>query len=387
MKHRIWMAVAASSMLCLTMAVPASEANELTQKQAQMQALQAQAAQVNQQAAADQAKAQQLQQAIQSYSDSIAAVQQQADANAKEIAALNQQLKALQDRIAKTQQELDQDQQRLQDSVRAVYEDGTVSYLEVLFHSTSFSDLLDRMDALARIADQQRQLAAQVRALRDSLQREQQTKAATVQTLQKKQHEYELLIETNRQLREQKKRAYSDAMARVHADVQKKGMLESQIRLTQEQIAAIEAQTRQAEAKMQDASYVAQATQSLASADSSAIIHYAEQFIGTPYVWGGTSPGGFDCSGFTQYVFGHFGVHLGRTAADQFGQGVPVSQANLQPGDLVFFSTYAPGATHVGIYIGGGMMINAEDAGCMITSIHSSYWGPRYIGARRVIKG
>jgi cell wall-associated NlpC family hydrolase len=383
----MWMAVAASSLLGLTMAVPASEANELTQKQAQMRALQAEAAQVNQQAAHDQAQAQQLQQAIQSYSDSIAAVQRQADANAKEIATLNQQLKALQDRIAKTQQELDQDQQRLQDSVRAVYEDGTVSYLEVLFHSTSFSDLLDRMDALARIADQQRQLAAQVRALRDSLQHEQQSKAATVQTLQKKQHEYELLIATNRQLQEQKKRAYSDAMARVHADVQKKGMLESQIRLTQQQIEAIQAQTRQAEAKMQDASYVAQATQHLASADASAIIRYAEQFIGTPYVWGGTSPGGFDCSGFTQYVFGHFGISLGRTAADQFGQGVPVSQADLQPGDLVFFSTYAPGATHVGIYIGGGMMINAEDAGCKITSIHSSYWAPRYIGARRVIKG
>ncbi|MCL6518030.1 C40 family peptidase [Alicyclobacillus sp.] len=387
MKSRTWMAVAASFLLTWTTVAPASEADELTQKQAQMQALQSQAAQVSRQAAADRAQAQQLQQAIQSYSDSIAAVKQQADANAKEIAILNQQLKALQDRIAQTEQELSQDQQRLDDSVRAVYEDGTVSYLDVLFHSTSFTDLLDRIDALARVADQQRQLAERVRALRDALQKDQQSKAATVQALQNKQREYELLIQTNQQLQAQKKRAYSDAMARVHADVQRQGLLESQIRLTQAQIAAIEAQTHQAETKMQDASYVAEATRNLAHADASAIIRYAERFIGTPYVWGGTSPGGFDCSGYTQYVFGHFGIHLGRTAADQFGQGVPVSEANLQPGDLVFFSTYAPGASHVGIYIGGGMMINAEDAGCMITSIHSAYWGPRYIGARRIIQG
>ncbi|GMA49578.1 hypothetical protein GCM10025857_09350 [Alicyclobacillus contaminans] len=169
-------------------------------------------------------------------------------------------------------------------------------------------------------------------------------------------------------------------------DKNAKYTVESQLKLTQAQIAEIEAETQAAEQKMQSASYVAQTQSTFTNVSADALIHYAEQFIGLPYVWGGTTPNpGFDCSGFTQYVFAHFGVALNRTAAEQFAQGIPVSRGNLQPGDLVFFSTYAPGATHVGIYVGNGMMINSEDSGLMITSMSLPYWSSRYIGARRVM--
>ena len=96
---------------------------------------------------------------------------------------------------------------------------------------------------------------------------------------------------------------------------------------------------------------------------SNSVLAYASDFIGIPYVWGGTSTSGFDCSGFTQYVFAHFGVNLPRVSQDQQNVGTLVSRANLQPGDLVFFGTPAH---HVGIYVGNGNMINAPHTGDVI---------------------
>jgi len=119
----------------------------------------------------------------------------------------------------------------------------------------------------------------------------------------------------------------------------------------------------------------------------SRILATARSQQGVPYLWGGTTPNGFDCSGFTQYVFGLNGISLPRTADVQFQVGMPVTRGQLQPGDLVFFTTYAPGPSHSGIYLGAGKFINASSSrGVSIASIDNSYWGPRYIGARRIIR-
>ncbi|SMC82333.1 C40 family peptidase [Sporomusa malonica] len=128
-----------------------------------------------------------------------------------------------------------------------------------------------------------------------------------------------------------------------------------------------------------------------ASRDSSTasvrrIIQSSMRYTGVPYVFGGTSPNGFDCSGFTRYIFGQSGIYLPRMADEQFEVGRGVSYSRLQPGDLVFFSTYASGASHSGIYIGDGKFISATSSrGVAIDRMDSSYWGPRYVGARRVM--
>ncbi len=119
------------------------------------------------------------------------------------------------------------------------------------------------------------------------------------------------------------------------------------------------------------------------SAIASSLTRSALRFIGTPYVFGGTRATGFDCSGYVQHVFATLGIHLPRTADAQYDAGRHIVAA-MVPGDLVFFHTYAPGVSHVGIYLGNDKFIHSSSShGVMITSLHNSYWAPRFLGAKR----
>ena len=122
------------------------------------------------------------------------------------------------------------------------------------------------------------------------------------------------------------------------------------------------------------------------SGNGSSVVATANQYIGSRYVYGGTTPSGFDCSGFTSYVYKKYGVSLSRTAAGQYSNGVAVSKGELQPGDLVMFGK--SGINHVGIYIGGGKMIHAANPSRGVTTdtINSGYYGASYVGARRILQ-
>jgi peptidoglycan DL-endopeptidase LytE len=110
------------------------------------------------------------------------------------------------------------------------------------------------------------------------------------------------------------------------------------------------------------------------------VMDEAKKYIGIPYLWGGSTPAGFDCSGLTSYVFNKVGITIPRTAATQWSGLKTVSSPN--PGDLVFFETYAPGPSHVGIYLGNNQFIQAGSKGVSIADMTNSYWKPRYLGAR-----
>ena len=123
-----------------------------------------------------------------------------------------------------------------------------------------------------------------------------------------------------------------------------------------------------------------------ASGNGSSIVATAKQYLGYKYTYGGSSPStGFDCSGFTSYIFRQHGISLNRTAAGQYSNGVAVSRANLQPGDLVMFGK--SGINHVAIYIGGGQIIHAStpSTGVRIDSLSTGYYNNNYVGARRVL--
>lgn len=116
------------------------------------------------------------------------------------------------------------------------------------------------------------------------------------------------------------------------------------------------------------------------------IIATAKKYIGVPYLWGGSTPKGFDCSGYVQYVFAAHGIPLPRVSKQQWTVGTPVAKSALRPGDLVFFNIDGSGVSHLGIYIGDNQFIHASSSkGVMISSLSNSYWAKTYYGAKRVL--
>jgi len=130
----------------------------------------------------------------------------------------------------------------------------------------------------------------------------------------------------------------------------------------------------------------AQATPAQPPADTYALTGTALSLRGTPYRNGGSDPGGFDCSGFTQYVFGQHGIALPREVRDQYAAGHAVKPEEVVPGDLLFFTTVAPGASHVGISLGGDEFVHAPSSTGVVRVEHvnTQYWSQRFVGARRI---
>lgn len=125
----------------------------------------------------------------------------------------------------------------------------------------------------------------------------------------------------------------------------------------------------------------------LGEGDVARLVNYAKKLQGVKYVYGASSAKGFDCSGFTMYVYKAAGISLPHSATEQSAKGLAVSKENLKPGDLVFFETGGAGISHVGIYIGSGKFIHASSGAghVTITNLSEKYYAARYRGATRIL--
>jgi peptidoglycan DL-endopeptidase CwlO len=271
-------------------------------------------------------------------------------------------------------------QSALASRVVAIYTSGeSDSTLDVLVGARSLAELVEGLEAVARVSAQDTQVLSDVRTFRAEVQqRRVRLKHARAQQAQ-------LVAE----------RAASKAS--IESRLADRQRMLSSIRTEIASIRAAE-QRRQAELERQARArlnapqpLISTFSQPLAEAPSvlpeappsqyGGVVGIAMQYLGVPYVYGGSTPAGFDCSGFIMYVYAQVGVSLPHNAAAQYGYGTPVDRSQLQPGDLVFFN----GLGHAGIYVGGGSFIHAPHTGDVVKiSSMSGWYDSTYVGARRL---
>lgn len=263
----------------------------------------------------------------------------------------------------------------------ALYTSNEPDTLSIIFGAASLGDLIDRIDSANRIADEDARIAAEVKQYRNEVQTRQQA-------LVKARADQVKVVADRAAQRSSIESQLAERQALYSSIKDQIAQLEAAERARQARLAA----QAKAAAKQQPSAPApapAPAPSSAGSSGSSApppathssMVSIALQYLGVPYVWGGASPSGFDCSGLTMYAYAKVGVYLPHNAAMQYGMGTPVSRSQLAPGDLVFFN----GLSHVGMYIGGGRFVHAPHTGDVVKiSSLSEYWySATYVGARR----
>ncbi|PWI59001.1 C40 family peptidase [Sulfoacidibacillus thermotolerans] len=380
-----WLIGVAASLILVSAPLDPTYAESLSQEQQTMAQLQAEVTQTDHEMTFAKSQTVSIQTEISHYEQSLSTLKSALAENLSQMRVTEKHITELDHSIAVDQKQLSTYKESLRAQIRVMYENGRVSYLSVLLESSNWEDFLSRLYMLVTIAKADQHLLHEVASLKQQLVVKRQAQQLDYDLLIRKHTEYEAMKQADLLMEEQKNHMLAQLNQKIQSDAAKHGLLESQIQLTQSQIQKIELETEQAQSLVQNVSYIQQTEKNLPTVNVQSLLQYAESFMGTPYVWGGTSPSGFDCSGFTQYVFAHFGVDILRTSEQQFAEGLSVPENQLTPGDLVFFSTYAPGATHVGIYIGNNLMVDAQDYGVSIDNITNSYWGPKYIGARQIL--
>jgi peptidoglycan DL-endopeptidase CwlO len=281
-------------------------------------------------------------------------------------------------------------QRRLGNRLRAMYtqpeEDST---LAILLGAHSLSEFVDSVETVNSVASQDTQVIDEIKKFK----RDVTLRAAFLKKAQARQEQIvaeraaaKREIESGLAERQRLVQSIKGEIARLQAEEearQARLAAEAQQRLQAELVAQKQAAAEAQQTSVVGASAVTPEGVSVAPpARFGGAVGVAMQYLGTPYVWGGASPGGFDCSGFVMYVYSQVGVYLPHHAADQYNYGTPVSRDELEPGDLVFFD----GLGHVGIYIGGGQFVHSPHTGDVvkISSLDDSWYAATYVGARRL---
>jgi peptidoglycan DL-endopeptidase CwlO len=278
-------------------------------------------------------------------------------------------------------------QKSLAARVVAIYTaDESDSTLDVLIGSSSLEELVDGLEAVSSVSKQDTQVLgnvktfqAQVKQRREHLKRAKARQAQLVAERAAHKASIESQLAERRNLLSSIKNEIAQIQA---AERRRQAELERQARA---RAAAPQPLMPTLTPSAQPAEVAApSAPSTLPAAPPSrygGVVGIAMGYLGVPYVYGGASPSGFDCSGFVMYVFGQIGVSLPHNAAAQYGSGTPVDRSQLQPGDLVFFN----GLGHVGIYVGGGSFIHSPHTGDVVKiSSMTGWYASTYVGARRL---
>jgi len=318
-------------------------------------------------------KREEIESSIEKLDNQIEDYMKKIEENKKSITTTENDVNTTKKQITKVEEEVKSQQDLLDQRVRSMYISGQSNYAKILLESESFSDLITRAEVIRKIINVDKKV---IRDL-DEKKTEVENKKASLEVkyndlLGLKSENENKLTSLNSNIAEQKT-LIQDAKTQEKLFASKVSESQESVNKTMVQVNKIRSEAPKVTAS--------RGTTSATVSDNN-IIAYASNFLGTPYLWGGTSPStGFDCSGFTQYVFAHFGIKLGRTTYDQINDGYGVSKDELKAGDLVFFGKNND-PTHMGIYLGNNTYIHSPRTGDVLKI--SPMTRNDYITARRV---
>jgi cell wall-associated NlpC family hydrolase/cell division protein FtsL len=273
----------------------------------------------------------------------------------KQVIETEKEIKNTEVEVKKSEEELKKQQDLLDERMRVLYKNGQVSYFKIVIDASDLQDLFSRVVNMKRMIDYDKKVMADTEAKKQDLNVKKQKldsqKESIINIKKDSENKLALIGEKSKE-----QRALIDELkSQEKTFATKVDETQALVNTTLAQIQSIKAAAPK---------YVP--SRGAAPMTDNAIIAYASNFLGTPYLWGGTSPStGFDCSGFTRYVYAHFGIPLGRTTKDQIHDGTPVSKDQLQTGDLVFFGDNGI-PHHMGIYIGNNTYIHSPQTGDVI---------------------
>jgi peptidoglycan DL-endopeptidase CwlO len=332
------------------------------------------------------AQAQQVMGQLQHLSDSLERARSQYYASTQQLAKIQNDLRVNSHELKLAKHNLKRSERVIAQRLVTLYTSDQASTLEVVLGARSLDDMITRMDSAKSVTSLDSQVLSQVKTFRTAVKRNHQ------------------LLATARVAQQRVVSQRAAAKASIESQIGQTNSLLASIkgeiarivaadaaRQLQMAIAAQQRLTlaRVTQAQSQDtiigATAIAPESLTVVAPPSthSGAADAALGQLGTPYVWAGSQPGGFDCSGLVMWAFAQVGVALPHSSFAQYGYGVPVSRDQLQPGDLVFFD----GLGHVGIYIGGNQFVHAPHTGDVvrISSLDEAWYASTYVGARRIL--
>lgn len=290
----------------------------------------------------------------------------QVEENKKQVAKAEINIKSAEAEVVKAENDVKSQQELVDKRIRAMYINSQAGYIKLLVQSKGISDLVSRVEAMIKIMDFDKKVVETLELKKVELDKK--------KIVLEEQMDKLLVLKADNEKKLVSLNEASSAQAKLIDELKKQEKVYSEkvnqsqtlVNTTLKQIDAIRMAAPKIVAPVVAASRGTSPSGGAAPISENNIIAYATNFLGVRYVWGGTTPNpGFDCSGFTRYVFAHFGVYLGRTTYDQINNGVAVARNQLQPGDLVLFGSWG-NPHHVGIYAGNNTYIHAPRTGDVV---------------------
>jgi len=317
-----------------------------------------------------QAEREEIEAKIEHFDNEIEKIMAKTEENKGKIADTEKEIKSAIEQVKKVEEASEKEQELFNSRMRTMYINGFDGYMSIILDSESFGDFVSRVENVKTIIDFDKKVMSGFEATKKQLDEKQQnlnmTKAALVSLQAENKQKLDKLVATK------------DTQSKLITELNNK---ESRLvgQSSESQLLVSNSLSQINEIRKTVPKY--RPSSGSAAISENAVIAYASNFLGTPYLWGGTTPAGFDCSGFTQYVYKHFGISVGRTTYDQINDGVQVSRSNLRAGDLVFFGS--PGNPHhMGIYVGNNTYIHSPRTGDVVKV--SPMTRKDYLTARRV---